>query len=555
VDDREALSTLEVLVLDGQSTGATPAHGQLIEVGWHRFRAAGQPAPRPDEVGSALVALPPGVRLPRAVRELTGIQPEALALGGTEAEAWAHLAGAAGPAAATGPVPTIIHFAQFEVRFLEALHQAHGADRPYPFDVCCTHQIAQRLLPELPRRGLRALAGYFGFSPELLRRSAGHVAATCVVWQGLVAQLAEREIHTWPALRTWLATSPRPKAGRRVYPMPRERRLGLPDVPGVYRFLRGNGDVLYVGKATSLKKRVNSHFTKQGGLSERTLEMLSQARDLAVVTCATALEAALLETDEIKRLAPPYNVSLVEEGRTTWFASRDLGSVVPVPDAAHPVGPLPGRYAVAAAPALVEALTAPPGEGRARAVARAMGLPMGLVGAAGGALEAGLALFAARRPALGEAPALQDILQEARRLARAGPPPEVEREADVWDADRVCEHLEEALARVPALLARGRLLRRLQDAVVEFREPGEGEGRRLVLEAGIVVRAESTAAPPGAGAQRGPRAQLDIAGYDRLRVLLTELKRVLRDGGEARVSLGGRGGLAGPALARALGQG
>ncbi|MCB9649795.1 MAG: GIY-YIG nuclease family protein [Deltaproteobacteria bacterium] len=334
------LAELEVLVLDGQSTGATPAHGQLIEVGWHRFRAAGQPAPRPEDVGSALVALPPGVRLPRAVRELTGIKNEELAAGGTEAEAWRHLSAAASPLVGAGPAPTVIHFAQFEARFFEALHAAYG-EGPYPFEVCCTHQVAQRLLPELPRRGLRALSGYFGFSPDLLRRSAGHVAATCVVWQGLVGQLAERGVETWPELLTWLATAPKPKATRRVYPMPRERRLGLPDVPGVYRFLRANGDVLYVGKATSLKKRVNSHFTKQGRLPERTLEMLSQARDLAVTPCATALEAALLEADEIKRLAPPYNVSLVESGRHTWFASRDLARSGA--RAGPPVPGVPGR--------------------------------------------------------------------------------------------------------------------------------------------------------------------------------------------------------------------
>ena len=65
--------------------------------------------------------------------------------------------------------------------------------------------------------------------------------------------------------------------------MPRDKRLSLPDEPGIYRLLRSNGEVLYVGKASSLKKRVNSYFQKQRRISERTLEMLTQAQDLGIV--------------------------------------------------------------------------------------------------------------------------------------------------------------------------------------------------------------------------------------------------------------------------------
>jgi hypothetical protein len=91
--------------------------------------------------------------------------------------------------------------------------------------------------------------------------------------------------------------------------MPREIRLSLPDGPGVYRLLRSNGDILYIGKAASLHDRVNSHFRKQHGIHERTLEMLSQARAIAFEATATPLEAALLEADEIKRHRPPYNIA------------------------------------------------------------------------------------------------------------------------------------------------------------------------------------------------------------------------------------------------------
>jgi len=68
--------------------------------------------------------------------------------------------------------------------------------------------------------------------------------------------------------------------------------------------LRTSGDILYIGKASSLHHRVNSYFRKQYGVPERMLEMLSQARAISVEVTPSALEA-LIEPEEIKRHRPP----------------------------------------------------------------------------------------------------------------------------------------------------------------------------------------------------------------------------------------------------------
>jgi DNA polymerase-3 subunit epsilon len=210
-----------------------------------------------------------------------------------------------------------------------------------PLDVVCTHEIARRLFPDLPRRSLRALAGYLGRGVGALRRSAGHVEATAFLWQELVRRLEGEGVATWGALRGWLATpADSRKRARRVWPMPRETRLSLPKSPGVYRLLRTSGDVLYVGKASSLHDRVNSHFRKRHGVDERTLELLSQARAISFDVTPTPLEAALLETDEIKRHRPPYNLALTVAERAIWFASPDLGERSPRPSPPCPLGPL-----------------------------------------------------------------------------------------------------------------------------------------------------------------------------------------------------------------------
>ena len=82
----------------------------------------------------------------------------------------------------------------------------------------------------------------------------------------------------------------------------------LPDAPGVYRMLGASGDVLYVGKAKSLKKRVSS-YALRGGHNDRITRMIGETADMLFVTTASEIEALLLESNLIKQLKPRYNVS------------------------------------------------------------------------------------------------------------------------------------------------------------------------------------------------------------------------------------------------------
>jgi excinuclease ABC subunit C len=81
----------------------------------------------------------------------------------------------------------------------------------------------------------------------------------------------------------------------------------LPSRPGVYRMMNGEGDVLYVGKAKSLKARVSS-YAKAGGHSNRIMRMIAETARMEFVVTATETEALLLEANLIKQLKPRYNV-------------------------------------------------------------------------------------------------------------------------------------------------------------------------------------------------------------------------------------------------------
>lgn len=589
------LANLEVLVLDCQATLSNPETGHLLEMGWGRMRTGAPPGLDTLEtcdnvdriisetnIESYLVQLPEGVEISRRVSRITGLQTKDQASGLPPKKIWKKLTRTTRDIADTNGrelCPTVIHYSHFELPYLHHLHREFSPDEPFPFEIICTHRVMRRLFPNLPRKGLRAIAGYLGYSTPELRRSAHHVTATVFIWRQAVQLLEEQGIRTLEELQQWLKTPlPRGTITGRFFPMPPAVRLTLPQKPGIYRMLRPNGDLLYIGKATSLKSRVNSYFhNKKGkGHAEYTMEMLTQASGLEVIVTGSALEAALLESDEIKRHSPPYNVALRQRNREIVFFSRDLLHPAPQVGENHPIGPLPVTDSLSPF-SIIGELLGPGGTGCIEPASPSLALGIQAQYAPDmDCFRSGLELFCqqhndilkkleyhlifTRNPlqglmTLGRAFHFQRLEELAKKQEEAltedteSPEEEEESEAPtqwVWTPEVVAKSLEHVTWRSAYLIRRARWFCLLSESSLAWNtgETAGGQRKLLVFRGGAIAHSEDLSAgqepPPPPGYLRPfhiRQNNFDFMTYDRMRVLTSELRRLISDKKERRLQL------------------
>jgi DNA polymerase-3 subunit epsilon len=249
----------------------------------------------------------------------------------------------------------VAHNAGFDVSFLKAAARRCDIAWPRP-PVLCTVRLARRVLSreEAPSVRLAALAKLFAVASQPTHRALDDARATVDVLHALIERVGNQGIHTYTDLRAYL---PNVTAAQR-----RKRVLmeGVPHRPGVYLFRGPGAEVLYIGTAVDLRRRVAQYFT---GADTRTriTEMVTLATALDVVECAHALEAGVRELRLLAAHAPPYNRRSRFPRRWWWVALTDEAfprfAVVREPRSGSAVGPFKARADAIDAAALIARFT------------------------------------------------------------------------------------------------------------------------------------------------------------------------------------------------------
>jgi DNA polymerase-3 subunit epsilon len=281
------LAETQFVVLDVETTGLSPLHNRVIEVCAVRVRGG--------VLGERFQTLvDPGTSLPPDIVRLTGITRAML-------DGQPSFADHA-PALAEflGADPLVAHNATFDYSFLR--EEFRRSNVQFTATTLCTARLGRRLLPGLRRANLDALLLALDLPARAGHRAEYDAAATAAAFLKLLEQ-AEREGATT------LSQLVRLQAGgngtRMVDLAARVRQL--PAAPGVYCFRNADGQVVYVGKATNLRRRVQSHFRPGAREPHRLRRVLGSVETIDHVETGSELEALLLESRLIKQYLPAGN--------------------------------------------------------------------------------------------------------------------------------------------------------------------------------------------------------------------------------------------------------
>lgn len=321
------LADCEFVAVDLETTGCKPGRNSIIEVGAARFRASG-------EISCFERLVRPDDTIPHAVEELTHISAGMVARAPGIDEVMAEFR-----EFASGAV-LVAHNYRFDLSFLD--HEAERLwDEPFHRPAIDTLALLRHLRPDLRRYSLGWLADEFGCPTRPDHRAGNDARATAEVLQALLPELDRIGIRTAGELACFCGIGGQDDLARKL-----SLTRGIPDEPGIY-LLRGlGGEVLYVGRAKSLRLRTRQYFYPGGpddGLAH-------QVAAITAVKASSPLDAALLERRMVDRHLPPFNPA-AHRSRDAWLISVDASAypglrVVPAPRArGRLVGPFTSKWA------------------------------------------------------------------------------------------------------------------------------------------------------------------------------------------------------------------
>lgn len=189
----------------------------------------------------------------------------------------------------------VAHNVNFDFNVIHSEFKRVGID--FTRKKLCTVRLSRRLLPGHRSYSLGKLCKALNIDIVGRHRARGDAEATVTLFQMLMAQpSAETTFKEFLNKNSREATLP-PN-------LPKDIFEALPNAPGIYYFKNKKGQIIYVGKAINLKKRVLSHFYSK---AKKSLDMVRETRDIDFEVSGSELVALLMEDAAIKHHFPVYN--------------------------------------------------------------------------------------------------------------------------------------------------------------------------------------------------------------------------------------------------------
>lgn len=197
----------------------------------------------------------------------------------------------------------VAHNVKFDYGFVKAAFKNLGYS--YQRKTLCTVRLSRSTFPGLPSYSLGNLCDSLGIKIKNRHRALGDAEATAILFSKI---LEDND--------TVLSADGLPSEIKKSLLPPLLNASAFENIPyettGVYYFYDQSGNVIYVGKSKDIRKRVLQHFTSQK--RNKAMRLLHEIADISFENTGSELVALLLESDEIKKIKPPYN-SAQKRGR------------------------------------------------------------------------------------------------------------------------------------------------------------------------------------------------------------------------------------------------
>lgn len=284
------------VVVDVETTGSNPASNRIIEVACVVVKDGSI-----KEEFSTLIN--PHQHIPYFISKMTGITNEMV----FKAPSFEQIAKKLKGLFSQPDSVFVAHNVNFDYNFIKFSFERSGETFP-DIPKLCTLKLAKRLISGITKRNVGALSEYLGIAISNRHRAFGDARATAQILLELL-EIAEDEHNistTEELLKFQYKNLTSINIAQKISNGPKIDLSLIPDTPGVYYFIDKYDKILYIGKAKSLKRRIQSYLNIT--TSKKVLRLLRATKKIKWKTTSTELRALIEESKEIKQHKPEFNV-------------------------------------------------------------------------------------------------------------------------------------------------------------------------------------------------------------------------------------------------------